>query len=92
MKTLQVMIEGRNYSLQVNEPDAVSMQKIVEEVNETLKSLHISFPHKDRQDCMAMALLTLAVKLYESRVESISPDIHERLDQMDLILDGIVAH
>ena len=64
MKTLQVMIEGRNYSLQVSEQDAPSMQKIVDEVNETLKSLHISFPNKDRQDCMAMALLTVAVKLY----------------------------
>ncbi len=91
MKTLQVMIEGRNYSLQVNEEDADSMQKIVDEVNETLKSLHISFPHKDRQDCMAMALLTVAVKLYESRVDSISPDIQDKLDQMDHILDRVIA-
>lgn len=85
------MIEGRNYSLQVNEDDAISMQKIVEEVNETLKSLHISFPHKDRQDCMAMALLTLAVKLYESRVESISLDVQEKLDQMDAVLDVAIS-
>lgn len=91
MKTLQVMIEGRNYSLQVNEEDADSMQKIVDEVNETLKSLHISFPHKDRQDCMAMALLTVAVKLYESRVDSISPDIQDKLEQMDHILDRVIA-
>ncbi len=91
MKTLQVMIEGRNYSLQVNEEDADSMQKIVDEVNETLKSLHISFPHKDRQDCMAMSLLTVAVKLYESRVDSISPDIQDKLDQMDHILDRVIA-
>ena len=91
MKTLQVMIEGRNYSLQVNEEDADSMQKIVDEVNETLKSLHISFPHKDRQDCMAMALLTVAVKLYESRVDSISPDIQDKLEQMDHILDRAIA-
>lgn len=85
------MIEGRNYSLQVNEEDADSMQKIVDEVNETLKSLHISFPHKDRQDCMAMALLTVAVKLYESRVDSISPDIQDKLEQMDRVLDGVIA-
>ncbi len=85
------MIEGRNYSLQVNEEDGDSMQKIVDEVNDTLKSLHISFPHKDRQDCMAMALLTVAVKLYESRVDSISPDIQDKLEQMDRILDGVIA-
>ncbi len=85
------MIEGRNYSLQVNDDDAISMHKIVEEVNETIKSLHISFPQKDRQDCMAMSLLTLAVKLYESRVESISPDIRERLDAMDLVLDEAIS-
>ena len=92
MKTLQVMIEGRNYSLQVSEQDAPSMQKIVDEVNETLKSLHISYPNKDRQDCMAMALLTVAVKLYESRAESISPEVQDKLDTMEHMLDEVLTH
>jgi len=91
MKSLQVMIEGRQYSLQVHEADADSMNRIVEEVNETLKSLHITYPNKDRQDCMAMALLTFAVKLYEARVESISNDVQEKLEQMDHIMDGALA-
>lgn len=90
MKTLQVMIEGRNYPLQVNEQDAVSMLKIVEEVNESLKTLHVSYPQKDRQDCMAMALLTYAVKLYESKAESLSPDVQEKLDVMDRLLDEVI--
>jgi len=90
MKTLQVMIEGRTYPLKVNEEDAASMQKIVEEVNESLKSLHVSYPQKDRQDCMAMALLTYAVKLYESRADSLSPDIQEKLEVMDRLLDEVV--
>lgn len=84
------MIEGRNYPLQVNEQDAVSMLKIVEEVNESLKSLHVSYPQKDRQDCMAMALLTYAVKLYESKAESLSPDVQEKLDVMDRLLDEVI--
>ena len=83
------MIEGRNYSLQVSEQDAPSMQKIVDEVNETLKSLHISFPNKDRQDCMAM---TVAVKLYESRAESISPEVQDKLDTMEHMLDEVLTH
>lgn len=84
------MIEGRNYPLQVNEQDAVSMLKIVEEVNESLKTLHVSYPQKDRQDCMAMALLTYAVKLYESKAESLSPDVQEKLDVMDRLLDEVI--
>lgn len=84
------MIEGRTYPLKVNEEDAASMQKIVEEVNESLKSLHVSYPQKDRQDCMAMALLTYAVKLYESRADSLSPDIQEKLEVMDRLLDEVV--
>jgi cell division protein ZapA (FtsZ GTPase activity inhibitor) len=88
MKTLQVMIEGRQYSLQVNETDADAMARVAEEVNETLRRIHIDYPHKDRQDCMAMALLTLAVKLFESRTESISPDIQEKLDQMESTLQA----
>lgn len=84
------MIEGRTYPLKVNEEDAVSMLKIVEEVNESLKSLHVSYPQKDRQDCMAMALLTYAVKLYESRADSLSPDIQEKLEVMDRLLDEVV--
>lgn len=90
MKTLQVMIEGRTYPLKVNEEDAASMLKIVEEVNESLKSLHVSYPQKDRQDCMAMALLTYAVKLYESRADSLSPDIQEKLEVMDRLLDDVM--
>jgi len=90
MKTLQVMIEGRTYPLKVNEEDAASMLKIVEEVNESLKSLHVSYPQKDRQDCMAMALLTYAVKLYESRADSLSPDIQEKLEVMDRLLDEVI--
>jgi cell division protein ZapA (FtsZ GTPase activity inhibitor) len=90
MKTLQVMIEGRTYPLKVNEEDAASMLKIVEEVNESLKSLHVSYPQKDRQDCMAMALLTYAVKLYESRADSLSPDIQEKLEVMDRLLDEVM--
>ena len=90
MKTLQVMIEGRNYSLQVNEADASSLQQVVDEVNETLKSIHISYPHKDKQDCMAMAILTIAVKLFESRNESLSVDIHQRLDVMHSTLDTVL--
>lgn len=84
------MIEGRTYPLKVNEEDAVSMLKIVEEVNESLKSLHVSYPQKDRQDCMAMALLTYAVKLYESRADSLSPDIQEKLEVMDRLLDEVI--
>lgn len=84
------MIEGRTYPLKVNEEDAVSMLKIVEEVNESLKSLHVSYPQKDRQDCMAMALLTYAVKLYESRADSLSPDIQEKLEVMDRLLDEVM--
>lgn len=91
MKSLQVMIEGRQYSLQVHETDADAMNRIVDEINDTLKSLHISYPNKDRQDCMAMALLTFAVKLYESRVESISSDVQDRLEKIDHIMDGALA-
>ena len=90
MKTLQVMIEGRTYPLKVNEEDAASMLKIVEEVNESLKSLHVSYPQKDRQDCMAMDLLTYAVKLYESRADSLSPDIQEKLEVMERLLDEVM--
>lgn len=84
------MIEGRTYPLKVNEEDAASMLKIVEEVNESLKSLHVSYPQKDRQDCMAMALLTYAVKLYESRADSLSPDIQEKLEVMERLLDEVM--
>ena len=85
------MIEGRTYPLKVNEEDVSSMLKIVEEVNESLKSLHVSYPQKDRQDCMAMALLTYAVKLYESRADSLSPDIQEKLEVMDRLLDEVMV-
>jgi len=41
---------------------------------------------------MAMALLTVAVKLYESRAESISPEVQDKLDTMEHMLDEVLTH
>ncbi len=86
MTTVQVNIEGRNYSLQVNESDAHSWNHLADEVNEILKSIHSTYPQKDRQDCMAMAILTIAAKLYEARNEVMSSEIHQRLEGMNSTL------
>ncbi len=68
-KSITVHVATRPYPLKISAADELVIRKIVKEVNEKINHFQLAYAHKDLQDCVAMALLTYAVELYQSSLE-----------------------
>ena len=70
-KTTQitVLIASRPYPLKIKVGDEAVIRRIVSEVNDTITLFQNTYSAKDRQDCVAMALLTYAVDLHKTQSE-----------------------
>lgn len=91
-KNITVLIGGRPYPLKVKSGDEPTIRRIVKEVNEKINRFQLTYTNKDKQDCLAMALLTYAVDLHKSH-QSTSPESHlsAKLTELDELLDHLVA-
>lgn len=91
-----VMIAGRNYSLKIKPSDEPVIKQIVKEVNEKINTFSTSYTKKDKQDCLAMVLLSFAVDLHKSKTESpgaaaMGPDVTQQIHNIDTLLDELLA-
>ena len=91
-KSITVIIGGRPYPLKINVDDEAAIRRIVKEVNEKINSFQMTYTNKDKQDCLAMAVLTYAVDLHKKE-ETSQPDkeISAKLTQLDELLDSLVT-
>ncbi len=91
-KNITVIIAGRPYPLKIKVEDEPSIRRIVKEVNEKINRFQLTYTNKDKQDCLAMAILTYAVDLHKSR-QSAAQDttLANKLSQLDELLDQLVA-
>jgi cell division protein ZapA len=91
-KNITVLIGGRPYPLKVQPEDEATIRKIVKEVNEKINRFQLTYTNKDKQDCLAMAILTYAVDLHKSRqTASTDSAISTKLSQLDELLDQLVS-
>ena len=60
---LSVFIAGRSYPIVANENEKPIIQSAVDEINQKISEFHRLYPQADKQDCMAMLLLTQRVEL-----------------------------
>ncbi|MEL7020438.1 MAG: cell division protein ZapA [Bacteroidota bacterium] len=67
---ITVIIAARPYPLRVGKKDEAMIRKIVKEVNEKVNKFQLTYTTKDRQDCLAMALLSYAVDLQKNKEQS----------------------
>lgn len=83
-KNIDLMISGRSYSLRIKGKDELSIRKLADEINEKVKNLQLSYSRKDKQDCLAIALLTYAVENYKLNQDSDddAPE-NERIDALN---------
>lgn len=89
---MQVMIAGRTYPIKVEEKDIPSIRRVVEEINNKVKDFQLTYINKDRQDCLAMTLLTYAVELQDVKVADTSKDqINAKIDHLDKLIDSILS-
>lgn len=90
-----VMIAGRSYPLKINPSDEPTIKQIVKEVNEKVSSFSTAYTKKDKQDCLAMVLLTYAVDLHKSKKDtemdvSEEADLSNSIHQIESLLDTLL--
>ena len=89
-KQITVLIGGRPYPLKVKASDEATIRKMVKNINEQLNQFQLNYTNKDKQDCLALTVLTYAVDLHRIR-QSLSttqdPQVVEQLSRLDTLLD-----
>lgn len=88
-KQLTVTIAGRPYPLKIKASDEPVIRRIVKEVNEKINKFQLTYPNREKQDCLAMALLAYAVDLHKasSQPSASSPEISEKLARIQSLID-----
>ncbi len=90
-ESVQVMIAGRTYPLRVKQEDIESINKVVDDINEKVKDFQLTYINKDKQDCLAMALLTYAVDFYKIKFSDTTPQqIVQKVDHLETLLENIL--
>ena len=91
-KNITILIAGRPYPLKINAADEPAIRKIVSEVNEKVNRLQLAYTNKDKQDCLAMAILTYAVDLQKAKQSPAhDPSLAARLAVLNALLDKAVS-
>lgn len=92
MINITVLIGGRPYPLKIKSADEPAIRAIVKEVNEKVNRFQQNYAKKDKQDCLAMALLTYAVDLHKNSQESggLNEEVSEKVLELDSLLDDLL--
>jgi cell division protein ZapA (FtsZ GTPase activity inhibitor) len=94
---ITVIIAGRPYPLKVKEGDEPIIRRIVKDVNDKITLYQTTYPRKDRQDWLTMALLTFAVDLHKTQqvaavaTEPMDASITDRLSIIDVALANALS-
>ena len=89
-KQLTVTIAGRPYPLKIKASDEPVIRQIVKEVNEKVNKFQLTYANREKQDCLAMALLGYAVDLHKATSQTtIAPttDFSDKLSRIESLLD-----
>lgn len=93
LMTLTVLIAGRPYPLRVQIGEDEEIRKLVREVNEQLSHFQKIYPDRDKQDYLAMSVLTLAVeraKLQQQLQELSAAEVNTQLTGIQNTLDNLL--
>lgn len=89
-KNITVVIASRPYPLKVKEEDEAAIRKIIKEINDKVNRFQLTYTNKDKQDCLAMAVLTYAVDLYKTQQNTVEDGIlASKLAKIDTLLDQV---
>ena len=86
-----VHISGRTYPLKVKPGEESVISDVVGEVNDKVTELQSTYSSRDKQDCLSMALLTYAFKLKEAKSTVMDQHVSEKIDQLDSLLNEMLA-
>ena len=90
-KQITVLIGGRPYPLKIQSSDESVIRRIVRDVNEMVNKFQLNYPNRDKQDCLAMTALALAIDLDKAlQAAKHDPQLPEQLEQLDQLLDQLL--
>jgi len=98
MKSITVLIASRPYPLRIKEEDEKRIKGIVKDINDKISKyindkiskFQLTYAQKDKQDCLAMALLTYAVDLQKQREQTEDSLIMRHLEQIEALVDAAI--
>ncbi len=90
MKSITVLIASRPYPLRIKEEDEKRIKGIVKDINDKISKFQLTYAQKDKQDCLAMALLTYAVDLQKQREQTEDSLIMRHLEQIEALVDSAI--
>ena len=91
-KQITILIGGRPYPLKIQSNSESVIRRIVREVNEKTNKFQLDYPNRDKQDCLAMTALALAVELDKLRQSPThDPRLLDGLGEIDALLDTLLS-
>lgn len=90
VKSIQVNIAGRSYPLKIKESDEARIRLVVDGVNEKINTFQMTYSGRDKQDLLAMTLLTYAVELQNTSESINDSGLEAKLQSIDQLIDQIV--
>ncbi len=89
-KNITITLAGRPYPLKIKVSDEDSVKRIVKGLNEQINNFQISYNGKDKQDCLSMTLLTVAVDLHKLQKQASIKEAEDKLDELEGFLDTLL--
>ncbi len=94
LRSMNVSLAGRTYPLKVQDGEEQEIIHVAKELNEKIHAFQLAFQKNDRQDSLAMTLLTLAMEMHQlkkkgplsSQSESVYTD---RLLKIEKLLEQV---
>ena len=93
-KQITVTIANRPYPLKIKAEDERIIRKIAHEINEKINRFQLSYTNKDKQDCLAMVILTYAIDLQKNKqllASTQDNELSEKITQLDTFLNQLLA-
>lgn len=92
-KHISVVIGGRSYNLVVDLAEERTVRDAVQSIDDKYAQMEARYPAKDKQDLLAMTLLTLMVDAMKDKSSSglDSVQIIERLSALELLADSYLT-
>ncbi len=91
---LTVIIAGRPYPLRVSRDDETAFRRVVKEINDKISDFQISYSDRDKQDCLAMTVLTYAAELNKVNqrlnAAGATGSLGEQVDQLEELVDELL--
>ncbi len=89
-KNITVTIAGRPYPLKIEVSQEEQIRQIAKDLNDQVNDFQTTYSGKDKQDCLAMVLLTYAVEFNKTMQENPVSEISKKLGIIEKVMDSIL--